>query len=1052
MTGIAQALAPAGRGLEATRIEALLDSARAGQGCALLLSGEPGIGKTHVLEFATEAASRAEFLVVRGACFEDATHIPLYPFRDVTRGLGLALAGDVYGGLESVPALSALAPDLAAARTRASDFSDMEQRDMLFDAVLHLFRRVSAARPVAVLLDDLQWADESSILLLRQLTRSIRTLPVAIVGALRDTDVAEHGTLDRFLLDVRRERTGVHMTLRRLTREETREMASAVLEAPTERVPDSLIDVVHRESEGVPLFVEEWIRHLREEGFLRRVTDSSWGFDTARGLSAPRAVRNVIAERLARLEPATRATLEILAVAGWLGSAHLLHEVAAEADLTSDAVDAALDDAARRRLIAPAASPELENPAHALAFTHEQIRHVILSELRRSLRVALHLAVAEAVAADGAVRADQAGTLAHHFARGGDSARAIEYTLRAAEDARRRFAPNDAVRHYSTALDLLATSGGSFDGAEDDATQVIRVLFELEELYSELGDDERRSDVIERLRASVDASAGRRLRFKLAVREARRWVDAGDSLAARERAAEALRLAGADRAEAVDAHLAMCEACVGRRLGVPSPLLDPAADLIRAEEALTAARDFAETAGDAGLVARIDQELGVLIWGSARPEDEDLAERSRTLLTSALQTYRVVGDRKREVTALIALAYRRPTAASDENLSHVDSYVSFLEEIRRLRVAEHRLTRTIERPRSEALALLSIHLFCRTNGWYEIAIDRGARALEWAMEARDERIALIARTGLSETERLIGRGARALGLAETALASLEHRDAEMPSLEGLRDSVLEALAAAHASVGIRARAEQLARERVESANSTGQAASIAASLAGLAEALESLGSDAAAVDAAHEALRHSLTLTGNITTDIRAETVLARIALKHGSARQALGFSTAATGKVSQRETPLAWLRVASRLAHGLALEASGHHDDAVDEVAEAHELVSRIATRITDSSLRATYLSRSELAAATLAAATRLGVGATVVGANSPDDRPGGLTSREIEVLRLVSSGLPNRDIADRLFISEKTVARHLTNTFNKIDAQSRTQAAAWAYRNGIV
>jgi DNA-binding NarL/FixJ family response regulator len=109
------------------------------------------------------------------------------------------------------------------------------------------------------------------------------------------------------------------------------------------------------------------------------------------------------------------------------------------------------------------------------------------------------------------------------------------------------------------------------------------------------------------------------------------------------------------------------------------------------------------------------------------------------------------------------------------------------------------------------------------------------------------------------------------------------------------------------------------------------------------------------------------------------------------------------------------------------------------------------VAARIADPGLRSGYLARNSQAVEVLELARRLGM--KTANAN-PRSRPrtfGDLTAREVEVLRLVAAGKTNRDIAQALYISEKTVARHLTNLFTKIDASSRTQAAAWAFHHGV-
>ncbi len=352
----------------------------------------------------------------------------------------------------------------------------------------------------------------------------------------------------------------------------------------------------------------------------------------------------------------------------------------------------------------------------------------------------------------------------------------------------------------------------------------------------------------------------------------------------------------------------------------------------------------------------------------------------------------------------------------------------------------------------EALALLSIDLYCRTNGWYEVALQRAGQALVLAGEARDARVALMARIALSESERLLGRIPRAIEHAEHAIAAIDDLDRSSHSVTHQRDAAVQSLAAGYALAGNVKRALQAAKDNVERAIADGPPARQAEALAALAEVAEIVGDRDLAGDAAQQALLAATGLAGSISWDIRAELVLARLAFAAQDANLALGHVSAASGRLAQRDLPLVSLQIAVGFARGQALLAAGFDDDAQEALSSAHASVMRIAGRISDPSLRSSYLSRSSPARDVMLAAERIGAIASdpvaVERTASPSDL---LTRRELEILGLVAAGLPNREIADRLFISEKTVARHLTNIFTKLDVESRTQAAAWAFRQGI-
>jgi DNA-binding CsgD family transcriptional regulator len=179
--------------------------------------------------------------------------------------------------------------------------------------------------------------------------------------------------------------------------------------------------------------------------------------------------------------------------------------------------------------------------------------------------------------------------------------------------------------------------------------------------------------------------------------------------------------------------------------------------------------------------------------------------------------------------------------------------------------------------------------------------------------------------------------------------------------------------------------------------------------------------------------------------------VLAELALRAGRPEDALDRAAAAVSRIEARETPLVWLVTCAALVQGRALEAAGRRDDARIWFERAHEHIENTAEHLTGDALREIYLRDGFCVSAIRGAAARYGIGRGALPLSETADRLAGLTPRELEVLSLVAAGRTNREISDELYISEKTVARHLTNIFNKVEVESRTQAAAWAFRNGI-
>jgi DNA-binding CsgD family transcriptional regulator len=1043
-----------GRTREAAELQASVDAARAGQLRVVLVSGELGIGKTRLLDHTAARAAREGVLVLRGSSYEDTVATSYTPFSELLGDL-LRLRPASVDALAEPGARRLLAPivpgiDSSSAEPQPGHLSATEQVQQLLDAVGRLLVAVAAREPLLLVLDDMHWADAPSCRLLRQLVRALRLSPAAIAVAYRDTDLEPDAPFQQLLVDLSRERATRRVQLRRLDRAGTQAVLEALLDEPQGRLPPVVADSIHRDSEGVPFFIEELVLQLREDGQLVRDHGGVWQLLAITAGSVPTSIRGVIGQRLGRLTAEARDLLALAAVIGRDFDLDVLARAADARNLATPAEAAELvEQALARRLLVERPALGTQAAGRPLGFAHEQIREVLYQGLSPIRRRALHQTVGEALEAGHQFDPAWAGRIASHFMRGDDLERAARYAVAAGSHAANVHAFAEAVQHYDDALDVL-------DLLPDAALPALPqrrfdILLQRDRMLEATGDTSRRLRGNADLMRVARATGNRQCELQAHLSAARLLVDLGRTDEARAQARTALELGRVEPGERVDALLALAETHTGRRVGEPSHLFGAAADLHAARDALEGAYRLAVEVRDERAAALIAQELGVVGSALAAADPAVDADTARGWLMRALEGFRLAGDRKGEVTALIALAYRRTVPSSDEAVTARDSYVSFLEEIRRLRATEHRLVRSSERPRMEALALLSIHLFARTNGWYEVALDRGTRALGWAQEARDERVALMARIGLSETERLLGRVARALEHAERAAAILRPGDGDA-RLSSQRDAVLQALAAAHLAAGSHDQGLRWARERVALAQAGGARATLADATTALAESLEIAGVRDEARSVADQTLRLVLELPGDISWDIRAELVLARDSLRRQDERLALGHATAARSRLVQRDLPLVWLATGAALAHGLALEAGGYADDARAAVADALALVRRSAERITDRALRDNYLRQGFLSREVLDAAARIGLD-TITGATPGVAAPsgGGLTARETEVLRLVAAGMTNREISDTLFISEKTVARHLTNIFTKLDTQSRTQAAAWAFRNGL-
>ncbi|HEX5621127.1 MAG TPA: AAA family ATPase [Solirubrobacteraceae bacterium] len=401
-----------GRAGELARVVAAWDGVRAdGSRTLVLLAGEPGIGKTRLaLRFARDALADGA-AVLLGRCSEDPL-APYEPFADVLRqigdvpaqalaGAGAAELGRVLGEASDAPA------DEAGARHR------------LFSAVDDVLGGIAERRPVVLMLDDLQWADRPTLLLLGFVLRSSRRAPLLAVGTYRDTEIGRRTPLAVGLAELRRDGGAERIGLRGLAPDEVGELAARWVgsEAATR-----VAQTVHERTGGNAFFVEETLRGL-----------------AADEPEVPESVRHAVGARLARLTEPADELLGVAAVIGEVVDVRLLATVA-RIDDAEPLVDELLD-AHLLRL----------GDDRAVEFTHALVREAVLAELSPLRRARLHRTTADALAARDEER--HLEEIAHHLSEAGDE-RAATYLRRAGERALAMLAYEEAAELFGRALEV----------------------------------------------------------------------------------------------------------------------------------------------------------------------------------------------------------------------------------------------------------------------------------------------------------------------------------------------------------------------------------------------------------------------------------------------------------------------------------------------------------------------------------------------------------------------------------------------------------------------
>ncbi|MDQ3987153.1 MAG: AAA family ATPase [Actinomycetota bacterium] len=442
-----------GRETERAQLSNLLDSLKERGGGLILIGGEPGVGKTRFAEEILADARQRKFRTLMGRCYEMDSPSPFLPFiellenaaRDVDRNTFRLALGDAAGEIAKVmPQLRSLFDDIPP----PLELPPQQERRYLFNSIYEFVVRASSTRPLVVLLDDLHWADEASLLLLEHVAERLSDVPVLVLGTYRDVELDASRPLARAIDSLVRQRLGKRMGLPRLDLRGVETMLERLGGSPP---PPSLVGAIYHETDGNAFFVEEVFQHLLEEGRLFD-EDGAWRSDLPiEELVVPESVRLVIGRRLERLSPVARKALTVGAVAGKNFDFSVL-QAAAEAE--ADALLDAMDEAESARIVTSQSS----GPDVQFSFGHELIRQTLLAGVSLPRRQRLHLKVADALEEKyGDSKPERCMEIAHHYYQAGsaaDSAKTISYMTRVGDRAMEAAAFTEALRYYEEAVSL----------------------------------------------------------------------------------------------------------------------------------------------------------------------------------------------------------------------------------------------------------------------------------------------------------------------------------------------------------------------------------------------------------------------------------------------------------------------------------------------------------------------------------------------------------------------------------------------------------------------
>lgn len=440
-----------GRGRELAHLRAALPPE--GTGAVVLLAGEPGIGKTSLV---SEALRDAPVATAWGSCWDGAGAPALWPWIEVVRGCLATPGGETWQDSDdvAVPEVLGLLPERGSSTPATSRFT-------LLDGIARLLEAAAATHGLAVVLDDLHWADAGTLSLLAFLVRRLRTAPVSVLGTFRDVEVGADHPLTVLLAELGG-RVQV-LPIEGLPVEDLQDLSEADA-GPALSGEDAV--ALHRATAGNPFLARELLA-LRRAGPSGRATD---------GGRLPPVVQAVVERRLTHL---SHGCADVLRAAAVLGPAIMPEDLAAVTGLDPDDVVEGLAEAAAARVVV-----EDTEGGTGWRFAHDLLRQTIYATTSPSARAQLHARAGQVLAARPGARTTLAPAIAHHLLAAvgaADPRAAVDAALRAGEQAQAVMADAEAAAWFERAA-VLARARSL------DAATVLSALLSLGEARLRHGD------------------------------------------------------------------------------------------------------------------------------------------------------------------------------------------------------------------------------------------------------------------------------------------------------------------------------------------------------------------------------------------------------------------------------------------------------------------------------------------------------------------------------------------------------------------------------------
>jgi ATP/maltotriose-dependent transcriptional regulator MalT len=983
-----------GRTFELASLHTLLAQAKDGHGQVALLCGEAGVGKSRLVAEVRTSAVDMGFGLLQGSCFQTDIATPYGPFRDLFEAFDLLSVVQ-----HPSPAQQDENAHLLEHELFMGSSQDIQQAQFhLFATILRLVTEQAARRPLLFIIEDLHWSDETSLELLRYLAHKCMQSPILFVLTYRSDEVTPE--LRHFLAVCDRDHLSQEISLQRLSRAETGTMLQAIFPGQ-QAVAAGLLESLYTLTDGNPFFIEEVLKSLLSTSKLASSNGSEdWILRLdwpPRRSSIPRSVQDAVYQRTKQLSVPAKHVLTLAAVAGRHFDLPLLLWVT---QFDESQLLLYLKELVAAQLIS-------EETADRFSFRHALTRQAVYTELLTGERRALHRALAMAIEQQVSLTATLDAwveDLAYHFYEGEVWTRAVEYGQRAGERALLLYSPRAAIEHLTRTLHALTRTGSAPPAS---------VLRARGQAYATTGAFEQAQGDYQQALSIASGAEDSPMQWQSLIDLGLLWAER-DYAQAGQWFRDALDLADGLADPTFRAHSL-------NRVGNWLVNTGRVANGLQAhQEALTIFDGLLSSQG----LAETSDLLG-MAHGISGDSTQAVAHYDR-----AIHSLRALDDRQGLISSLTSRAAYASLGLVETTLSAYESSERWSRDIEEAL----RLARQVDSLSGQAFAEWVYGLALASSGQLSQSLLHAHESLRLATEIEHPQWLAAAQFTLGRIYNLLLEADRAEQAFERGLALA--RDIGSSWWIG---NISAYLAQTYLLLGESPRAEAtllaVMPPEKQPLNSPER------------RVYWSWGQLALTTGKAEEALNIAELLLAS-SPKAPAEQPIPWLLKLKGEALGALSrpaesiqvLEEARRGAVARGEQPAVW-----QIDRALGRE---YRRSKYDSLARRHFALARagitaLADGIEDAHLRQRFLQ---------AALATFPKGRPISARRAAKEAAGGLTMRERAVVGMVAEGKSNREIAEALVVTKRTVETHIRNIKRKLVLTSRAQLAVWAARRGAL